>query len=113
MMLVMVLNSSASALDVRQRLQTIATSILREVPFEDGEHHPLEEHLLEVLEEHSGSDWVVGLWNDYKTDSPGMAATLLRCLGMLPLKLTRDWGHDIASEALKSRSLRIREAPLG
>ena len=93
----------------KRRFERLAASLLREVPFEDGEHHPLETHLAEVLEDH-GPEWICGLWSNYRQDSPGMAATLLRCLGMLERYQVADWGYQLMQQALEHKSLRVREA---
>ena len=87
-----------------------AIALLSEHAFEDGMHHPLEELLAEVLATPPGASWICVLWSHLVADNAGRAATLLRCLGMLPhedLSVLRDMVID---QALAHDSLRVREA---
>jgi len=85
-----------------------ATTSLKEVPFEDGELHPVTTILSEVLERDAGVAWVLALWQASK-HAPGMVATFFRALGQLPISAVRGWVHGIAQIALKSPSVRVRE----
>jgi len=94
---------------VRARYEREILRLVAEHPVESGSFHPAEEPLREWIAER-GEDEVLGLWERQAARRPGLAADLLRCLGVLDAALTAGWGHALMGRALASRSLDIRSA---
>ena len=95
----------------RDRLRRDVARLLRETPFEDGQHHPAEEVLLSLLQkDQRGQQWITETWQSMSNTSPNLASGLLRCLGMLPTEAVEGWGHALAEAALRHSRLLVREA---
>ena len=75
---------------------------------EDGIAHIGEQIVAESIDNSDMLDWCYELCLD--VEHPTFAASLLRCLGRLPLHGTENWRENIISSALASDDMEIRYA---
>jgi hypothetical protein len=93
-------------------LYTMVLALLREIDVEDGETHPAEAILSDMLERDSvqAALWIQARFHDVASRSPELAAALLTCIGRLTRIKSELWGQSLIRQALAQDSVAVREA---
>jgi hypothetical protein len=82
-------------------------------PIEDGYSHPADELIEEAITKYSttgAAEWIQLAYNKNLILKPSISASILRCVGRLPVEMVSLWGFLMAGLGLRSDDLELRES---